>query len=311
MSGAPSLKGLQAFEAAARVGGYASAADELGVSAAAVGQLVRSLEDQTGRKLFRRVGRGVELTEAGRELLPRLSSAFEELRGVSRELSGAGPRPRIIVSAPPSVAAGWMPARIAGFAAVHGAYDISVRADAGPVAFERDLIDIRLSYGPMPRSGDESERIAVDAVYPVCSPRFAEEAGVGRDPASLLRGPLIHTDWGSDAAAFPPWRAWFEAADVPAGPRMDRGPVADGSLTAVELARYGLGIALAQGMLASEALEKRQLIRPAAGALPLARAYFLTCPSRSLHRPIVAALRRWLADGVRQAVEAARAAEPD
>ena len=270
---------------------------------------MRALEAQAGRRLFRRAGRGVEPTEAGRELLPRLTAAFEELRGVARELSGVGPRPRLTVSAPPSVAAGWLPARLAGFAATHGAYDVSVRGEETPGAFAQTPADLRLSYGrPAPASGDDAEEIVLDAVYPVCSPGFAAEAGLTGDPASLLRGPLIHTDWGPDAVAFPAWRAWFAAERVEIDARVDRGPVANGSLTAVELARYGVGVALAQGMLAAEALQKGQLIRPAAGALPLARPYALACPSRSLRRPVVRALRDWLSEGLRAAAATAREA---
>ena len=78
-----SLKGLQAFELAARLGSFVAAAEALSVSPAAVSQLIRGLESQVGRKLFHRINRGITLTEAGREVLPRLSAAFEELHGVS------------------------------------------------------------------------------------------------------------------------------------------------------------------------------------------------------------------------------------
>ena len=95
MSPFPSLKAMQAFEVAARTGSFLSAAQELRVSPAAVSQLVRTLEAQTGRRLFRRVNRGILLTEAGLEILPRLRVAFEELHGVARQLLGVAPRPRI------------------------------------------------------------------------------------------------------------------------------------------------------------------------------------------------------------------------
>ncbi len=78
MSDFPSLKGMRAFEAAARTGSFAAAAAELSVSPAAIGQLIRSLEDQVGRKLFLRINRGITPTEAGLEVLPRLSVIFDE-----------------------------------------------------------------------------------------------------------------------------------------------------------------------------------------------------------------------------------------
>ena len=99
----PSLKGLQAFEAAARTGSFAAAAEELSVSAAAVSQLIRTVEEQMGRQLFHRVSRKVVLTEAGVEMLPRLTMAFQEIGSVSRELGGDAFRPRLVVSVPPSM----------------------------------------------------------------------------------------------------------------------------------------------------------------------------------------------------------------
>lgn len=89
MTGIPSLRGLQAVEAAARSGSFVAASEELAISAAAISQLIRTLEDQVGRKLFHRLNRRVVLTEAGVEIFPRLANAFGELRSVLRELTSA------------------------------------------------------------------------------------------------------------------------------------------------------------------------------------------------------------------------------
>src|SRR3982751_4371013 len=98
MASAPSLRGLQAFEAAARSGSFVAAAEELAISAAAVSQLIRALEDQVGRKLFHRINRRVVLTEAGVDIFPRLANVFHELRNISRELGGGDQRSSLIVS---------------------------------------------------------------------------------------------------------------------------------------------------------------------------------------------------------------------
>ena len=113
MAALPSLKGLQAFEAAARSGSFAAAAEELSISAAAVSQLIRTVEEQMGRKLFHRVNRRVVLTEAGVEMLPRLTLAFQEIGSIAR--GGDAFRPRLVISVPPSMAMGWLSERLAGF----------------------------------------------------------------------------------------------------------------------------------------------------------------------------------------------------
>lgn len=293
----PSLKGLQAFEAAARTGSFAAAAEELSVSAAAVSQLIRTVEEQIGRKLFHRVNRRVVLTEAGVEMVPRLTMAFQEIGSVSRELGGDAFRPRLVVSVPPSMAMGWLSRRLIGFVASHGAVDISLRGDDDPVSFDRELIDIRLSYGPHYRE-HPTEDIVRDAVYPVCAPRLTHAT----EPDSLGGLPLIHTDWGPTGASFPSWRNWFEAAGIEPGRAAQRGLSANSSRAALDLAISGLGVALAQGVYCAEAMEDGRLVRPRARALELRQPYCLTIPERSARRDVVAAFRDWLINECRRAV---------
>ena len=294
----PSLRGLQAFEAAARSGSFAAAAEELSISAAAVSQLIRTIEEQMGRKLFHRVNRRVLLTEAGVEMLPRLTMAFQEIGSVSRELAGDAFRPRLVVSVPPSMAMGWLSQRLAGFVASHGAVDISLRGDDDPVPFDRELIDIRLSYGPHYRD-HPTEDLVRDAVYPVCAPGFADAA----KPEGLAGLPLIHTDWGPTGASFPSWRNWFEAAGIELGRAAQRGLSANSSRAALDLAISGLGVALAQGIYCAEALEDGRLVRPLAQALELRQPYCLTIPERSARRDVVAAFRQWLIEECVRAVK--------
>lgn len=72
----PSLTTLRAFEATARLQGYSAAARALNVTPAAVAQQVRKLETDVGAALVRRDGRGLVLTEAGRQLARPLHEAF-------------------------------------------------------------------------------------------------------------------------------------------------------------------------------------------------------------------------------------------
>jgi LysR family glycine cleavage system transcriptional activator len=289
----PSLRALQAFEAAARTGSFVAAAEELAISPAAISQLIATLEDHVGRKLFHRINRRTVLTEAGREVLPRLTLAFEELNGVARDLIGREHRARLVVSVPPSVAMGWLPSRLPAFIDLHGEADISIRGEEEPIAFERDLIDIRLSYGRYHDREHDAEPIASDAVHPVCTPDFLKRNGPIRQARDLLDLPLIHTDWGPAAAAFPAWRGWFEAAAVMPGREIGRGLTVNSSAAALDLALAGLGVALCQGLFAAVALETGRLVRPIKQALPLAQPYCLTVPQRSARRAIVVAFKDW------------------
>ncbi len=298
----PSLKGLEAFETAARTGSFAAAARELSVTPAAVSQLVRALEAQVGRKLFHRVNRGITLTGAGLEVVPRLSAALKEINAISHHISGDRPRPRVTVSAPQSVAAGWLSLKIPEFVADHGLIEMSLRSDDDPVSFDRDLIDIRLSLGRFDYWGHDTEEIANDTIFPVCSPDLVRKFGPFRQAGDLLAAPLIHTDWGPAAATFPSWRNWFKSASVAPNRAADHGVVANSSIVAINAAIGGLGIALCQGLLASIPESRGQLVRPIGPALVQSQPYCLTVPHRGKNRPVVAAFRTWLVDACLQSV---------
>ncbi len=295
MAALPSLKGLQAFEAAARSGSFAAAAEELSISAAAVSQLIRTVEEQMGRKLFHRVNRRVVLTEAGVEMLPRLTMAFQEIGSIARGSDAF--RPRLVISVPPSMAMGWLSQRLAGFVASHGAVDISLRGDDDPAPFDRELIDIRLSFGPHYRE-HPTEDIVRDAVYPVCAPGLSATI----KPENIAGVPLIHTDWGPTGASFPSWRTWFEAAGIQPGRAIQRGLSANSSRAALDLAISGLGVALAQGIYCAGALEDGRLLRPNAMSIALRQPYCLTIPERGARRDVVAAFRAWLVEECRRCV---------
>src|SRR5688572_31662937 len=79
MSRLPPLSAIRAFEAAARHGSFTKAADELGMTQAAVSYQVKVLEDRIGNPLFLRQPRRVVLSEAGKRLAPAVSEAFQRL----------------------------------------------------------------------------------------------------------------------------------------------------------------------------------------------------------------------------------------
>lgn len=303
MNPLPSLRSLQAFEAAARNGSFVSAAEELAISPAAVSQLIATLEDHVGRKLFHRINRRAVLTEAGREVLPRLTLAFEELQGVARELAGSGHRARLVVSVPLSVAMGWLTARLPDFIAIHGEADISIRGEEEPIAFERDLVDLRLSYGRFHDRDHAAEPLAVDAVYPVCSPSFLARHRPVAGAHDLMAMSLIHTEWGPVAPSFPSWRQWFETAGVSPGRDVQRGLTVNSSAAALDVAVQGLGVALCQGLFAARPLEEKKLVRPVGHVLKLAQPYCLTVPQRSARREIVTVFRAWFAGECLKSIE--------
>jgi DNA-binding transcriptional LysR family regulator len=103
----PPLTALRAFEAAARHGNFVKAAAELGVTAGAVSQHIKGLEARLGLVLFRRLARGVKLTEAGRAYLPGIAEGFDRLARATMQVHEPGLAGRLTITVLPSFAAGW------------------------------------------------------------------------------------------------------------------------------------------------------------------------------------------------------------
>src|SRR4051812_20121090 len=86
----PPLNALRAFEAAARHLSFKLAAHELHVTAGAVSQQVKVLEERLGVRLFERVHRQLILTQEGQRYLPGLRVAFREIAEATQRLEPAG-----------------------------------------------------------------------------------------------------------------------------------------------------------------------------------------------------------------------------
>ena len=93
------LRALVVFEASARLGSFRAAADELGLTPSAVSHQVRALESGLGIELFERAGRGVTLSQDGRDLFAGIRDGFELLkRSVdgARRQRGGGRRMQVV-----------------------------------------------------------------------------------------------------------------------------------------------------------------------------------------------------------------------
>src|SRR5688572_2947570 len=114
----PPLSALRAFEAAARLGSFTKAAEELAMTQAAVSYQVKVLEERLGVALFARVGRGVELTSAGRRMSLQVSEAFGLLRIAVAGSAHASAR-ALQITAAPTLAANWLVPRLGSFEQRH------------------------------------------------------------------------------------------------------------------------------------------------------------------------------------------------
>ena len=97
-----SLRGLRTFCIAARYESFKTAADELFITASAVSQQIKSLEEELGLQLFERGTRDLKLTDAGTSLFEALSPLVEQIDEVLADFNKAGRRQSVRISVQPT-----------------------------------------------------------------------------------------------------------------------------------------------------------------------------------------------------------------
>jgi len=289
------LNALRAFEASARHESFAAAAAELHVTPAAVGQLVRTLEDALGTPLFRRSSSGrtrLVLTEAARRALPDLRAGFERLSlGVAR-LREASPNGVLTVTVSPAFAAKWLLPRIERFQAAWPDTDVRVDVSLETRDFVAHGIDIGVRYGAGGWAGLVAEKLMDEEIYPVCSPSLLGHRRLRR-PADLGAFKLIHDLSVNARLGFASWTAWLDQAGVALDAR--RGLRINNSAAVLQAAIDGHGVALARSIMARDDVAAGRLVRLFPEIeLASALAYFVVVrPDRASH-PKVTAFRDWL-----------------
>ena len=290
----PSLQTLRAFEAAARLGNYTRASEELSVTHSAVSHQIRALEESVGRKLFLRQGRHMLLTEAGQLLSEQVRLALEELDRALRHTRQDRKRriQTLRVGAPPSFAGAWLVPRLHAFHAQHPQLEISLRTthELSPLDFEE--ADVAIWYGRRLSSELEYEKLLEEVTFPVCSPAFLA-AHPTITPAGLSALPLLRY------AHYSGWEVWFKAAGMK-GREPQSGPVYDDPMHLLEAAAASQGIALARSCLVHHHLASGRLVRlfPIGSQFdiqaPARGAYFAVWPRNSAKIASLVLLRAWL-----------------
>jgi LysR family glycine cleavage system transcriptional activator len=288
----PPLNSLRAFEVVSRHTSFRAAAEELHVTAAAVSQQVKTLEDHLGRKLLRRHSGGYSLTADALAGLQHLRDGFEQLSSAVTTMSSGGQRV-LTVSAAPSLAAEWLVPRLHRLRDQYPDLDVLLHASVELVDLEHSRVDLGIRYGSGNYPGMTSERLFDDEIFPVYSPRLLKGRAPIRKPGDLRGQPLIHTHWAPDSGHWPGWTDWVRAAGV-TGVNVAKGlRFSDGSL-ALQAAISGQGIALGSKALVSEHLAARRLVRPFKLSLVPDFAYYVVCSKARADEPDLVAFRRWL-----------------
>ena len=280
-----SLSAVRAFEAAARNGSFRAAAVELSLSPSAISHAIVNLEQSLGTALFERDRRSIRLSPDGEQLMRHVGNAFEELRRGIDAVTNRGPQLLRVHSAP-SFAAQWLSPRLPGFLASHPGINVRLAASTDYASFTTDEFDVDIVYGP-PRMDARVIPLGEEVVTPICAPALA---GVLREPADLLRLPLIQSD-----RKLVRWPDWFVENGIRA-PSQQNSMRFDRSFLAIASAADGLGVALESTRLAERELASGRLVAPLIETARNLRyvGHHLVCQQTGLRRRPVRTFAVWL-----------------
>ncbi|MBI3504048.1 MAG: LysR family transcriptional regulator [Proteobacteria bacterium] len=285
----PFLNGMRAFEAAARLGGFAAAATELGVTAAAVSRLVRLLELRMGTTLFERSANRLTLSPAGRTYRDGLGPILDRLAALTEQVAARDDSRTLTVGVGSTFAIRWLIPRLAAFR--RHAPDIEVRlATGGFTVPYRDDWTCGISLGTGDRPGFVATRLFDAGLLPVCAPGFKPRP---RTPAELSGKTLLRI-----AQAPEDWPHWLEAAG--ASRVRATGPTFDNYGLAIQAASDGVGIAVGIRPYVDDEIAAGRLVALFPLTVPMGRSWYLYhLPGREQEAPF-ATFAKWIVEAARK-----------
>lgn len=247
----PPLNAMRAFEAAARHVSFAAAAEELNVTAGAISQHIKTLEDWAGVRLFSRNAQGVELTSEGQSLVSDFKTAFDGLAQAARTLRNLQPNSDFHIAALPSVAQLWLPAPLKKVRAAFPEITFSVTALETPPALDRELFDLSIFFVE-PDGSEDQICLCRDEIVPVCAPGLLEGTTVER---ILADAPRLQDQTCADD-----WALWARTAGIELA-RTNAGPQSSLYSLALEEAKAGAGVLIGHLCLIEDTLAAGDLVR--------------------------------------------------
>lgn len=286
----PPLAAIRAFEAAGRHENFSRAAEELGMTQAAVSYQIRQLEDRLGKPLFVREKGRVRLSEAGRRIVPALSGAFVSMAEAFAAIRSED-EDVLAINASVSLGASWLSTRIGRFQLRHPDLAVRMSLSNDVIDFAASSEDVAFRGGTGHWEGLRCEFLFRQHYSPICSPAFLERNRIER-PEDLLRVERF-------APNDPWWNGWLAAAGVlQTPPASRRGFMFDNQLQEGSAAREGFGIALMTPLIWREDLEAGRLVQPFATMFLPGTAHWLVHPATRVGVRKIERLREWLRDEI-------------
>lgn len=296
----PGTRSLRVLDAAARHLNFSRAAEELGLTPAAVSHQIKEFEEQLRVSLFTRTSRTTRLTEAGVVLAEAAGEALQQLaRAAARAQKLSRGVAQLRLSLDPTFASKWMMPKLERFRRMHAGIDLRFDIAYAVREFDQDDIDVAIRFGTGKYPGLMAHRLFDNIIIPVCSPRLLKSGPPLHEPRDLLRHTLVHIEWSRQGVTWPNWRMWMAAAGVDDFDP-ERCVLFTESSHVIQAAIDGDVVALCDFSMVANDLSSGRLVRPFELGIKMSEefAYHLVYPAETAADPRIVAFRDWLLEEV-------------
>jgi LysR family transcriptional regulator, glycine cleavage system transcriptional activator len=290
--GLPPLRALTAFEAAARLGSFRLAAEELGITRSAISHQIKALEDVLGLTLFSREARRPELTPPGQSYYPVVREAFDQIEAQTLALKPVANDNELTVQVYVTVALRWLIPRLHDFEKRYP--DMRVRLSTAYFDWDYDEgnVDAGFILARKMGGGHYYNKLFNSMLTPVCSPELLEGPNGLRSPEDLAKHKLLYVYTAEED-----WRIWLEAAGVK-GLELSDKLAFDSYILAQEAAIEGRGVAMTIGPFAQDEIKSGRLVQPFSLMVPHRHSWQFCCEAAHRLKPKIKRFENWLLEQI-------------
>lgn len=290
-SSLPSHTVLRSFEAAARHQSFTLAAAELNLTQGAISRQVKELEQVVGTELFRRVGRRVVLTMAGRNFASDLAIDLKNLeRSLSRAISAGAMGTALRVASLPTFANRWLIPRLPAFFADNPDIEISFSTRQEPFDLSAEHFDMAIHFGQENWPDANMRALCSEQLIAVSSPDFRDMHDI-QSLSDLANAPLLHMSSRPTA-----WLDYFGKADLSVT-GIAKGKYFDQFNMIISAAIASLGCALLPTYLVESEIANGALVQLGDAVMNTDNHYYLVTPLGQQNAN-VDRLQQWMLDSV-------------
>jgi putative choline sulfate-utilization transcription factor len=287
-----SLDLLRAFEAAARQRSFTAAANELGTTQPAISQQIKRLEEQLATRLFDRIYRGIELTEAGMILFEQVQLGLQNIDAGLSAISAQHQHEVLQVATDFAFAAYWLMPRLHRFHAANPQVDVSLVTSERSHNMLRTDIDVAVLFGDGRFKQGEGRWLFSEEVFPVCGPQLLDGRALPLPAQSLLELPLLHLR-GENSSNWFDWSGVFRELGITSAPAPGQLRF-DNYTLLIQAAIGGQGVAIGWRHLVDNLLAQGLLCRPIAETVMSRLGYYVVVPQRKRRGALIQQFVDWL-----------------